>query len=162
MKSLKNLRSRLRVTQKELGELVGAHAMTVSKWERGVLEPSAHQRRLLQALTGAAEAGLRPAPVKRGRKRDAVGFLSAALRHGQRAAQIDLGTLSATNRFAGRIVEIARGDVMSKVVVEVSPQVRIGAVITTDSVDRLQLAIGSRAVAIIKATEVIVGGLEGS
>jgi molybdopterin-binding protein len=34
--------------------------------------------------------------------------------------------------------------------------VRIGAVITTDSVDRLRLEVGSRAVAIIKASEVIV------
>jgi molybdopterin-binding protein len=159
MKSLKNLRTRLDLTQKELGELVGAHTMTVSKWERGVLEPSAHQRRILKALAGAAEAGLRAPPVGRGKQRDAVGFLSTALSHGKRAAEIDLGTLSATNRFPGRIVEIARGDVMSKVVVEVTPDVRIGAVITTDSVDRLGLAIGSRAVAIIKATEVIVGGL---
>jgi molybdopterin-binding protein len=56
------------------------------------------------------------------------------------------------------VVEIARGDVMSKVVVEVAPGVRIGAVITSDSVDRLRLEVGSRAVAIIKATEVILGG----
>lgn len=162
MKSLKKLRERLDLTQKELGELVGAHTMTVSKWERGVLRPSAHQRRILSALGDAAEAGLRAPPVARGKKRDPVGFLSAALSHGQRAAEIDLGTLSATNRFSGRIVEIARGDVMTKVVIEVSPDVRIGAVITTDSVDRLRLAVGGRAVAIIKATEVIVGGLAGA
>lgn len=159
MRSLKSLRARLNLTQKELGELVGAHAMTVSKWERGVLEPGAHQRRILGALGDAAEAGLRAPPLARGKKRDPVRFLSAALGHGQRTAEIDLGTLSATNRFSGRVVEIARGDVMSKVVVEVSPEVRVGAVITTDSVDRLRLAIGTRAVAIIKATEVIVGGL---
>jgi len=55
-------------------------------------------------------------------------------------------------------VEIARGDVMSKVVIELAPKLRIGAVITTDSVDRLRLEVGSRATAIIKATEVIVAG----
>lgn len=162
MKSLKNIRTRLNLTQKELGDIVGAHTMTVSKWERGVLQPSAHQLRILNALGDAAESGLRAPTVARGKKRDAVGFLSAALSHGRGPAEIDLGTLSATNRFTGRIVEIARGDVMSKVVVEVSPNVRIGAVITTDSVDRLRLAIGSRAVAIIKATEVIVGSLGSS
>ena len=43
------------------------------------------------------------------------------------------------------------------VVIEVSKEVRIGAVITTDSVDRLRLEVGSRAIAIIKATEMIVG-----
>src|SRR5690242_13718873 len=157
MRALKDLRRRLDVSQKELAELVGVHAMTVSKWERGVLKPNEHQRRLLRALADAAEGGLRRSKPARGRKHDPVRFLGAALSHAN-GPRIDLGTLSATNRFAGRVVEIARGDVMSKVVVQVAPSVRIGAVITTDSVDRLQLEVGSAAVAIIKATEVIVGG----
>lgn len=157
MPSSKSVRSRLGLSQKQLAEMIGVHAMTVSKWERGVLEPSEHQRRLLRALSNAAEGGLRPSRPTRGRKHDPIQFLSAALSHAHAAPEIDLGTLSATNRFAGKIVEIARGDVMSKVVIEVTPAVRMGAVITTDSVDRLGLAIGSRAIAIIKATEVIVG-----
>lgn len=157
MKSLKPLRVRLDLSQKELAKLLGVHVMTVSKWERGVLEPNEHQRRILRALTDAAEKGLRASAPARGRKRDPIQFLAAALSHAQGEPQLDLGTLSATNRFGGRIVEIARGDVMSKVVIEVSKEVRIGAVITTDSVDRLRLEVGSRAIAIIKATEVIVG-----
>lgn len=158
MKSLKPLRVRLNLSQKELGELFGVHVMTVSKWERGVLEPSDHQKKILRALSDAAENGLRSSAAAPGRKHDPIQFLAAALSQAYGGPQIDLGTLSATNRFRGRIVEIARGDVMSKVVVEVAPEVRIGAVITTDSVDRLRLEVGSRAVAIIKATEVIVGG----
>jgi len=158
MKSLKPLRVRLNLSQKQLGELLGVHVMTVSKWERGVSSPSEHQKRLLRALGEAAEHGLRATPGPRGKGHDPVHFLAAALTHARSGPQIELGTLSATNRFAGRIVEIARGDVMSKVVVEVAPEVRIGAVITTDSVDRLRLAVGSRAIAIIKATEVIIGG----
>lgn len=157
MKSLKALRTRLDVSQKELGALLGVHVMTVSKWERGVAEPSEHQRRILRALSDAAETGLRASPAAKGRKHDPIGFLAAALSQARGGPQIDLGTLSATNRFPGRIVEVARGDVMSKVVIEVTPEIRIGAVITTDSVDRLRLEVGSRAVAIIKATEVIVG-----
>ncbi len=156
--SIKKLRERLGVSQKDLGLLVGAHAMTVSKWERGVLEPNEHQRRTLRALANAADGGLRATHDAHGKLRDPVSFLSAALSHSVGGPQIDLGTLSATNRFAGRIVEIARGDVMSKVVIEIAPEVRVGAVITTDSVERLALEIGSRAFAIIKATEVIVGG----
>ncbi len=158
MKSLKPLRARLNLSQQELGKLLGVHVMTVSKWERGVLAPNEHQKRILRALSDAAERGLRVSPPAKGRKHDPIRFLATALSHAHSEPQIDLGTLSATNRFAGRIVEIARGDVMSKVVVEVTPQVRIGAVITTDSVDRLRLEVGSRAVAIIKATEVIIGG----
>lgn len=158
MKSVKSSRTRLGLSQKQLGELLGVHVMTVSKWERGVLEPSEHHKRLLRALGNAAESGLRAAAPARGRKHDPLRFLAAALSQSFAGPRIDLGTLSATNRFSGRIVEIARGDVMSKVVVEVTPEVRIGAVITTDSVDRLRLEIGSQAFAIIKATEVIVGG----
>jgi molybdopterin-binding protein len=158
MKSLKSLRQRLDLSQKQLGEMLGVHVMTVSKWERGVLEPSEHQKRILRALADAAETGLRATPAAKGRKHDPIRFLAAALSRAQAGPQIDLGALSATNRFPGRIVELARGDVMSKVVIEVATELRIGAVITTDSVDRLRLEVGSRAVAIIKATEVIVGG----
>jgi molybdopterin-binding protein len=159
----KALRARLGLAQRELAELVGVHAMTVSKWERGVLDPSPHQRRILRALADAAERG-RHAEPERGRRAkpagrsDPVRLLSDLLAHAYARPEINLGTLSATNRFAGRIVELVRGDVMSKVVIEVTDEVQIGAVITTDSVDRLGLAVGGHAIAIIKATEVIVGG----
>jgi molybdopterin-binding protein len=157
MRSTKALRARLNLSQRELGDLLGVHVMTVSKWERGVLAPGAHQQQVLGALAEAAEGGLRASAGKGGRKHDPIAFLAAALSQAYGAPQVDLGTLSATNRFRGRIVEIARGDVMTKVVIEVSKEFRIGAVITTDSVERLRLEIGSHAIAIIKATEVIVG-----
>lgn len=152
---LKELRKRLGVAQAELAELVGAHAMTVSKWERGVAKPSDAQKRILRALTLAADRGAR-VDLAAARK-DPARVLGVLLDHAYREPELDLGALSATNRFAGRIAELKRGDVMSKLVIEVAPNVRIGSVITTDSVDRLGLAVGSRAVAIIKATEVIVG-----
>jgi molybdopterin-binding protein len=155
MEPIKTLRARLDLSQKDLGELLGVHVMTVSKWERGVAEPNEHQRRLLRAFADAAEAGLRASPG-RGQKKDPLRFVAAALAQAYGTPQIDLGALSATNRFPGRVVELARGDVMSKVVIEVTAELRIGAVITTDSVDRLGLEVGSQALAIIKATEVIV------
>lgn len=158
MTSTRKLRQRLALSQAQLAELLGVHVMTVSKWERGLARPNPHQKGLIAALSGAAEKGLSATPPARGRRRDPVRFLATALSSAYGAPRIDLGTLSATNRFPGRIVEIARGDVMTKVVIEVVPEVRIGAVITTDSVDRLGLEVGSRAFAIIKATEVIVGG----
>ncbi len=63
--SLRNLRKRLRLSQAELGQLVGVHAMTVSKWERGVLEPNPYQLALLERFTLAPVGGVSPPPVKR-------------------------------------------------------------------------------------------------
>ena len=153
--SVRPVREKLGLSQKELAELLGTHAMTVSKWERGVLQPSEHHRRILRAMAAAADRGPLPVPS---RKRDPVRFLSDLLARAHATPELGLGTLSATNRFQGTVVELKRGDVMSKVVVEVAPEIRIGAVITTDSVDRLGLEVGARAIAIIKATEVILGG----
>lgn len=151
---LARLRQRLGLSQPAFAKLLGVHAMTVSKWERGVLKPGEHQQRVLKALARAPE---RPKGGAKGRQ-DPLRLLSELLGDAYARPEINLGTLSATNRFAGRIVELARGDVMSKVVIELPEGVRIGAVITTDSVERLGLSVGSKAFAIIKATEVIVGG----
>jgi len=153
---LKLLRSRLGLSQRQLAELVGAHAMTVSRWERGILRPSAHQQRLLRSLVRASEQGrpLTPGP----RRGDPTRMLANLLAQAHQQPEIELGTLSATNRFPGRVVELTRGDIVSKVVIEIAPDLRMGSVITSDSVDRLGLEIGSRAVAIIKATEVIIAG----
>lgn len=150
----KQIRADLNLSQAQLAALLGTHAMTVSKWERGLLRPSAHHERLLDAFARAAERGARFDSAEAGR--DPVRFLASVLDRAYREPELDLGTLSATNRFAGKVVQLVRGDVMSKLVVEVSPEVRIGSVITTDSVDRLGLRVGSAAIAIIKATEVIL------
>lgn len=151
---LKDLRARLGLSQGELAELLGVHAMTVSKWERGKLRPAVHQKRLLKSFTAAAERGIR-APA-RGKRPDSVRFLADLLAHAEARPQIELGSLSATNSFPGRVVELVRGDVVTKLVVEIAPGVRMGSVITTDSVDRLGLAIGAQATAIVKATDVML------
>jgi transcriptional regulator with XRE-family HTH domain len=49
---VRRLRKRLGLTQVELGELTGVHAMTVSRWERGTVairEQTAKLLRLLEA-----------------------------------------------------------------------------------------------------------------
>jgi molybdopterin-binding protein len=155
--SISAIRRRIGLTQAQLAELLGVHTMTVSKWERGLLAPSAHQKRLLASFQTAGERGVTLAG-QRGKK-GSLRLLSEVLAQAHATPEIHIGTLSATNRFAGRVVELVRGDVMSKVVIEVAPGVRIGSVITTDSLDRLDLDVGARALAIIKATEVIVGGM---
>jgi len=151
---VKGLRLALGLGQAELAALLGTHAMTVSKWERGKLTPGEHHVRLLGAFARAAERGARFDGKEAGK--DPVRFLSQLLGEAYREPQLDLGTLSATNRFPGKVVRLARGDVMSKVVVEIAPGIHVGSVITTDSVDRLGLHVGATAIAIIKATEVIL------
>jgi molybdopterin-binding protein len=156
MKAVRSLRQRLGLSQVDFGRLLGVHTMTVSKWERGLLEPNEHQRGVLRALHAAADQGLKASALGC-TKFDPLRFLAEALSQARATPELDLGTLSATNRYPGKIVEISRGDVMSKVVIEIAPKLRMGAVITTDSVDRLGLLVGTRAIAIVKATEVIVG-----
>jgi molybdopterin-binding protein len=156
---VRRLRRRLGLSQRGLAELLGSHAMTVSKWERGVLQPGPRHERLLLAFAQAANRGAR---FEAGREpADPVRFLAELLGQAYRATpagpDVDLGALSASNVLPGRIVDLARGDVMCKLVIEVAPGIRIGSVITRDSVERLGLGVGSPAVAIIKATEVIVG-----
>ncbi|MBI5598788.1 MAG: TOBE domain-containing protein [Deltaproteobacteria bacterium] len=61
--------------------------------------------------------------------------------------------LSGRNQLPGEIIEIKKGDVVSEVVVQVGEH-RISGVITTTSVENLNLKIGDRVTALIKATEV--------
>ncbi len=43
-------RKAMGLSQPELAKLIDVHALTVSKWERGVLEPTNYQQALLHTL----------------------------------------------------------------------------------------------------------------
>ncbi|HZZ42200.1 MAG TPA: molybdopterin-binding protein [Tepidisphaeraceae bacterium] len=64
--------------------------------------------------------------------------------------------LSARNQFTGKIVSLTRGSVMSEVVIDIGGGNRIVSLISTSSAKRLKLKKGSAAIAVIKATEVII------
>ena len=64
--------------------------------------------------------------------------------------------LSARNQFAGKVVSVRRGAVMSEVVLDIGGSHQIVSLISTSSVKRLRLKKGCAAVAVIKATEVIL------
>jgi molybdate transport system regulatory protein len=64
--------------------------------------------------------------------------------------------LSARNQFPGKVVSVRSGSVMSEVEIDIGGGHKIVALISTSSVKRLRLKKGSSAVAVIKATEVIV------
>ncbi|HEX4124734.1 MAG TPA: TOBE domain-containing protein [Tepidisphaeraceae bacterium] len=64
--------------------------------------------------------------------------------------------LSARNQFPGKVVSVRSGAVVSEVVIDIGGGHQIVALISTTSAKRLRLKKGSSAVAVIKATEVIV------
>lgn len=64
--------------------------------------------------------------------------------------------LSARNQFPGRVRSVRHGAVMSEVVVDIGGGIEIVSLISTSSAKRLRLKKGSPAVAVIKATEVII------
>jgi len=65
--------------------------------------------------------------------------------------------LSARNQLKGVISEVRKGAVTTVVKIEVKHPAIISASITNEAVDDLELKVGEQAVAIIKASDVIVG-----
>jgi molybdopterin-binding protein len=63
--------------------------------------------------------------------------------------------LSARNQLKGTITAVRLGGIMAEVAVDIGGQ-EIVAAITRTSVERLGLAVGQPAVAVIKATEVLI------
>ena len=64
--------------------------------------------------------------------------------------------LSARNQLRGRVVEVRKGQTTAHVRIDVGGTV-ITASITNEAVDELGLAAGQDAVAVIKASDVMVG-----
>ena len=50
------LRARLGFSQVQLAQIMGVHPLTVSRWERGLLEPTPHQAALLDSFAKAQAA----------------------------------------------------------------------------------------------------------
>ncbi|HTH60643.1 MAG TPA: TOBE domain-containing protein [Paraburkholderia sp.] len=69
----------------------------------------------------------------------------------------DGSNVSTRNRLAGTIASVDKGAVNAEVVIAAAGGAQIAAIITNDSVDRLGLAAGKPAVALFKASSVIVG-----
>lgn len=66
--------------------------------------------------------------------------------------------INVRNQFRGKIREIIRGTVVSEIDVE-TPYGIVTSVITTRSVDGLDLKVGSEVVALVKSTEVSIAKL---
>lgn len=64
--------------------------------------------------------------------------------------------LSARNKLKGKIKQIKVGAVNNEVILEISPGVEIASIITRESADRLKLAVGKDAYAVVKASSVMI------
>ena len=64
--------------------------------------------------------------------------------------------LSARNRLKGKITEVTKGATTSHVRIDVGGTI-VTAAITNEAVDELKLSKGKAAVAVIKASDVMVG-----
>lgn len=65
--------------------------------------------------------------------------------------------LSARNQIKGKITSIEKGTVNDVVILDIGNNNTISAMITSGSVNRLGLRVGSDAYAVIKASAVMVG-----
>ena len=65
--------------------------------------------------------------------------------------------LSARNQLSGTVVAIEKGAVNGIVAIEVAPGLVITSSLTNTSIEELGLTEGSEAVAVIKASSVMVG-----
>jgi molybdopterin-binding protein len=65
--------------------------------------------------------------------------------------------ISARNMLKGKVKQIKPGAVNTEVIIELPGGFEIVSMITKESADRLGLAVGKEAYAIIKATNVMVG-----
>ncbi|MGE3781546.1 MAG: molybdopterin-binding protein [Alphaproteobacteria bacterium] len=64
--------------------------------------------------------------------------------------------LSARNQIKGRIIEVRRGATTAHVRIDIGNGVIVTSSITNEAVDDLGLAVGDEAIAIIKASDVMV------
>jgi len=65
--------------------------------------------------------------------------------------------LSARNQIKGKIVEVHKGQTTAHVRIDVGHGVTITSSVTNEAVDDLKLKVGDEAVAVIKASDVMIG-----
>lgn len=72
---------------------------------------------------------------------------------------MSIAAVNTRNQFSGKVININVGQIVSEVEIE-TPAGVISAVVTTSSIDRLRLKVGDAALALFKATEVMVAKLD--
>ena len=71
---------------------------------------------------------------------------------------MSIAAINTRNQFSGKVINILIGQIVSEVEIE-TPAGVISAVVTTSSINNLKLKVGDPALALFKATEVMVAKL---
>lgn len=74
---------------------------------------------------------------------------------------MSITAINARNQFKGTVKEIIRGPVLSEVDVETAAGI-VSSVITTRSIDSLNIRVGDPILTVFKATEVILAKISGN
>lgn len=61
----------------------------------------------------------------------------------------------ARNKIIGKVSSIKKGDVMSLIKVKITKPIEMGSVITTESLDELEIKVGDEIELVIKAVNVL-------
>jgi molybdopterin-binding protein len=64
--------------------------------------------------------------------------------------------LSARNQIKGTVVEVTKGQTTAHVVIDIGNGVKVTSSITNEAIDDLALKVGDAAIAVIKASDVMV------
>jgi molybdate transport system regulatory protein len=135
------------LTSTQVCQLLEISTKTLYVWERdGKIPQSRRDRRGWRVFSPKAVEAIRrvagpgraesPAPARAGRK--------------------SLAGLTARNQIRGTVVAIASEGLLSEVVLQLGDGQEVVAIVTRSSVKRLGLRKGQEAVAVIKATEVML------
>ena len=65
--------------------------------------------------------------------------------------------ISARNKLQGTVTQINEGSVNTEVVIELAPGVTITSIITKTSATDLEIEVGKKVYAVVKASNVLVG-----
>ncbi len=72
------------------------------------------------------------------------------------------GHFSARNQLRGQVSALNKGGINTEVMLTLAGGAKVCAVVTNEAVAELQLSLGSMALAIIKASDVVIGVRDGS
>ncbi len=159
-----------KLTRSQVAQLLGVTPKTLYTWEKeGRTEPperdwrgwrwyTASQVEALRRIVGAgvdsADVGVPVSPTESASLPSSRGEPPAAT--AETRAALPALDISARNRLVGTVKSISSDGVLAEVVLDLGGGNEIVSVITRTSVERLGLQVGTRAIALIKATEVLL------